>query len=132
MSKSPRSPLSRALALSPIRELKTPLQKSLEMVRKQLVHRNDLLRAKYIPHSTFDRGVRASKEFRDAGVNGHPQKLTSEEDNTLLQIVIEDARTGVAPSAKKVRNLVCSLISTLFTISIRFFRQMQSDRTGKH
>jgi hypothetical protein len=76
------------------------------MVKSKMVKRKDLLASDFIPHSNYDRAVRAEKEFRDPGISHHPCRLTHEEDNTILQIVMAEARSGPAPSAKKVADLV--------------------------
>jgi hypothetical protein len=104
---SPTSPLRDLITQLDLSPDSSDVEKALKLVDSKLACRHDVVGENLISGSSYDRGVRAEKEFRDPGVPHHPNRLTKQERQLLLERVKTLATTRAAPTAAEVRDEVC-------------------------
>jgi hypothetical protein len=98
-----------------------------------LTSRRDVVAEEFVSHSSYDRAKKAISNFRDPGVNGRPNKLTKEEQRTLLSRVLSISTSIAALSASEVRDEVClSPLFCSFSIPLLVFLGQQNHTRKKN
>jgi hypothetical protein len=125
---SPDSPLRELISQLDLPPDASNLDKALALVNSKLAKRKEVVSEHLVSGSSYDRGRKAEKAFRDPGVQNKPSRLTRKEDALLLERVKFRSGTQAAAYPSEVREEVCSFISHCFA---RFYQRYLFSRQTK-
>ena len=109
--------ISRAMASKEVRSATNPAEKAMILISEFNVQKSTTSKEKVCSPSALKRASLAKKLGHRIGKNGNPHKLSTEDEDSIVQYLTMLIKEGIPVYLENVTSLVCTLNNMLLSTS---------------